>query len=84
MLVEVKAAQDRAMTSEDVGGIFDVDTFQSLVIDIRNELVDRTHQPFARVDDVCQRILDGTTAGFTAIVVDFAIRRSRKRSLRVT
>ena len=73
MLVETEAAHHAAMPREDLGRVFDGDSFQSQMINVRNKAVDGTDQPLGGVDDVRQCVLHGATSLSSVAIIDLPI-----------
>ncbi len=81
MLIQAVAGHDPAVPSQQVHGVFDGDSFQHLMCGIGHQTLDGAEQPLARVHDVRQRVLNGTAAGCSVLVIDLAIRRAIRREV---
>src|SRR5262249_34285405 len=76
VLIETVIRQDRTMTREEMHGVLDFDAFENQVGGIDDQTVHRPAQPFASIDDVSERVLDGAAAGGAVGVVDTAVGRT--------
>ena len=62
MLIQRIRPQEWPLPGQEVHGVFDIDPRQDEMGSIGDDPIDRTCQPFAEIDDMRQRVLNGPAA----------------------
>ena len=81
MLVEAVAGKHFAMPCQDVGGVFDRHAVEDLMGRVGHQAIDRPDEPLSGVEQMRQRVLNGSSATGSIGVVDCPISRAIGREM---